>query len=133
MIRLGIEPSYAKAFRMALPSKVNAMLLSAEFWVSALMRRVELSGSFAYIVRRGDAQFGSVLVKIVNLRTRSAYLLREAQKNDASVWMRPLETQVEGDLDAYIARQVKYDPDLWVVEIEDVEGRHFLTEPVELS
>ncbi len=109
------------------------MLLSADFWVSALLRRVEQSGSFAYVTRRGDKSFGSVLIKVVNLRTRDAYVLREAQKGETSLWMRPVETLNEADLDAYIARQAKYDPDLWVVEIEDVEGRHFLTETVEMA
>ncbi len=108
------------------------MLLSADFWVSALVRRVEQAGSFAYIARKGDARYGSVLVKVVNLRTRDAYVLREAQKGDATVWMKPTASLTESDLDAYIARQVQYDPDVWVVEIEDVEGRHFLTEPVEI-
>jgi hypothetical protein len=107
------------------------MLLSADIWVSALLRRVTQAGSFAYIARRGDKSYGAVLVKVLNLRTRDLYVLREAQKGEETVWMRPVETLTEADLDAWIARQAKYDPDIWVVEIEDAEGRHFLTEPVE--
>lgn len=107
------------------------MLLSSDIWVGALLRRVEQAGSFAYIARRGDKSFGAVLVKVLNLRTRDTYVLREAQKGEESVWMRPVETKDEADLDAWIARQTKYDPDIWVVEIEDSEGRHFLTEKVE--
>jgi outer membrane autotransporter protein len=107
------------------------MLLAADFWVSALLRRVEQAGSFAYIAKRGDKSYGSVLIKVVNLRTREAYVLREAQTGEETVWMRPTEAREEADLDAWIARQIKYDSDLWVVEIEDVDGRHFLTEKVE--
>ncbi|MFT4074454.1 MAG: DUF1491 family protein [Asticcacaulis sp.] len=108
------------------------MLLSSDLWVSALLRRVEQAGSFAFIARRGDKAYGAVLVKVLNLRTRETYVLREAQKGEDTLWMRPIETKDEADLDAWIARQVKYDPDIWVVEIEDAEGRHFLTEPVDI-
>jgi hypothetical protein len=107
------------------------MLLSSDLWVSALMRRAEQAGSFAFIARRGDKAFGAVLVKVLNLRTRDTYVLREAQKDEDTIWMQPVETKDEADLDAWIARQARYDPDIWVVEIEDVEGRHFLTEKVE--
>jgi hypothetical protein len=44
--------------------------------------------------------------------------------------MQPIESEFEGELDAYIQRQIGYDPDLWVVEVEDREGRHFITETV---
>ncbi len=118
---------------MALPVRVNQLILSADIWVGALLRRVEQAGSFAYIARRGERNFGSVLIKVVNMRSREAYVLREAQKGEETVWMRPNDTVIESDLDAWIARQVKYDNDLWVVEIEDKDGRHFLTEKVEVS
>ena len=47
------------------------------------------------------------------------------------VWMHPVSSDQEPELDAYVARAVRVDPDLWVVEIEDRDGRHFLTEAVE--
>jgi hypothetical protein len=107
------------------------MLLSSDIWVGALIRRVEQAGSFAFIARRGEKSFGAVLVKVLNLKTRETYVLREAQKGEESVWMQPVEAKDEADLDDWIARQARYDPDIWVVEIEDAEGRHFLTEKVE--
>jgi len=107
------------------------MLLSTDIWAGALVRRVEQAGSFAFIARKGHMQFGAVLVKVLNLRTRDAYVLREAQNGEDTVWMRPVETVNEADIDTWIERQLRYDPDLWVIEIEDVEGRHFLTEKVE--
>jgi len=110
----------------------HPMLLSTDIWVGALIRRVELGGGFAVVARKGDPRAGAVLVKVLNRSTGEARLLSEATRGDGErVWMEPAASREEPDLDRYIERAVRIDPDVWVVEIEDKEGRHFLVEPVE--
>ncbi|WP_293905735.1 DUF1491 family protein [Phenylobacterium sp.] len=108
------------------------MLLSTDIWVGALIRRVEIGGGFAVVARKGDPRAGAVLVKVLNRTDGTARLLAEATRGDGDrVWMQPAASTSEPDLDRYIERAVRIDPDVWVVEIEDREGRHFLVEPVE--
>jgi hypothetical protein len=108
------------------------LLLSTDLWVSALIRRVEQGGAFAVVARKGDARAGAVLVKLVNRREGWTRLYAEAVRGDGErVWMQPANSEAEADLDAYVDRSRRIDPDLWVIEIEDAKGRHFLTEPVE--
>lgn len=108
------------------------MLLNSDLWVYALMRRASLGGAFATVERRGDAQAGAVLVKAVNRRAGETRLYAEATRADGErFWMQPVASLEEADVDAYIARSARIDPDLWVVEIDDPQGRHFITEPVE--
>jgi hypothetical protein len=105
---------------------------STDIWVAALIRRVELGAGFAVVSVKGDARAGSVLVKVLNLTSGTVRLFSEATRADGeTVWIRPSRAEQEADLDAYIARARTIDPDLWVVEIEDRQGRHFLTEVVE--
>lgn len=108
------------------------MLLSTDLWVQALIRRAEMAGAFAVVARKGDPRAGAVLVKAVDRRRGTARLYAEAVRADGEqVWMRPAQTEDEAALDGYVARAARIDPDLWVVEIEDGEGRHFLTERVD--
>lgn len=107
------------------------MLLNSDLWVGALIRRAGIEGASATVVRRGDARAGTVLVKAYDTAARTARLYAEAFGPDGDrLWIQPV-AGTETELDAYIARQSGYDPDLWVVEIEDRHGRHFLTERVE--
>jgi hypothetical protein len=108
------------------------LLLDTDIWVYALIRRAHQGGAFATVGRKGHSRGGAVLVKQVNRRAGEARLYAEATRGDGEqVWMQPTGSTDEADLDAYIARAVRIDPDLWVVEIDDPEGRHFLTERVE--
>ncbi len=103
-------------------------------WVAALIRRAELAGAFATVARKGDARAGAVLVKAIDRRAGTARLYAEAFDGQGErMWMQPAASTDEAVLDAYVSRAVRIDPDLWVVEIEYREGRHFLTEKVERS
>jgi hypothetical protein len=108
------------------------LLLSTDLWAGALIRRAELSGAFATVARKGDARAGAVLVKVVDRRQGRAWLYASAVRGEGEqVWMQPVASDDEAEIDAHITRQIRFDPDLWIVEIEDPQGRHFLTEPVE--
>ncbi|AQR62682.1 hypothetical protein BZG35_14280 [Brevundimonas sp. LM2] len=107
------------------------MLLNSDLWVGALIRRAQIEGANATVVRRGDARAGTVIVKAYNTSDRTARAYAEAVGTDGDrLWIQPV-SGTESDIDAWIDRQRGYDPDLWVVEIEDRQGRHFLTEKVE--
>ena len=108
------------------------MLLSTDIWVSALIRRAELGGAFAMVLHKGDARAGAVLVRVLDRASGVARLYAEATRGDGErVWMQPVAATDEAVLDGYAERARRIDPDLWVVEIEDRQGRHFLTEPVQ--
>jgi hypothetical protein len=107
------------------------MNISTDIWVYALIRRVELAGAFATVARKGDARGGAVLIKTFDPKTRTARVWAEAFGGDGdTVWMRPVQSDTEADVDAYVARAARIDPDIWVVEIEDADGARFLTETV---
>jgi hypothetical protein len=106
--------------------------IASVVWVSALIRRVELAGAFATVARRGDAAAGAILVKTFDRRAGAARLYALATRREGEpVWMQPVDSHAEGDIDAYIERAVRIDPDVWVVEVEASDGARFLTEPVE--
>jgi hypothetical protein len=108
------------------------VLLSTDIWVGALIRRAEQAGAFATVARKGDTRAGAVLVKAVDRRAGVCRLYAEAfGPTGDRIWMEPVGSTDEAALDAYVERLVRVDPDLWLVEIEDAEGRHFLTETVE--
>lgn len=107
------------------------MLLNSDLWVGALIRRAGIEGASATVVRKGDARAGTVLVKAYDTSERTARLYSEAFGPDGDrLWIQPV-TGTESEIDAHIQRHAGYDPDVWVVEIEDRRGRHFITETVE--
>jgi hypothetical protein len=107
--------------------------LKAGFWIDALRWRAEAAGASVYVARRGDPDAGAVLIKVL-LAGGMAHLFAPVRNFEGDrVWAQPLGAapSPEADATAYIERRAARDPDLWVVEIDDPKGRHFLQEPVE--
>ena len=105
------------------------MRLTAEFWVQAYLNRLRLANIPAFVVARGDATAGAVLIKLNTLDGQGVLYQRSV---DLMTGERQWITLTEGsdaDVDAAIARQRSFDPDLWVIEVEDRQGRHLLDEP----
>lgn len=108
------------------------MRVKAEIWVKALIRRASTVNVPAMVVRRGDADAGTVYVKVNRLDGFADLYAPGWNMEGERVWRLASDAQAdEATADAYLRRQADIDPDFWVVEIEDKEGRHFLTEPVE--
>ncbi len=103
--------------------------LTADLWVAAYLNRLRLADIPAFVVRRGDATAGAVLVKLNTLDGRAALWQRSVDlMTGGRTWV-ALAEGPEADIDASVARQRGFDPDLWVIEVEDRQGRHLLDDP----
>ena len=110
------------------------MRLKTALWVAAYLRRCEVEGVFGVVRRRGAEEAGAVFVRISRLdgtsdlfgpAPQSAF---EAAQGTARAFTPSLPALPAADteVEAYLAREVKFDPDVWIVEIEDRAGRNFL-------
>ena len=102
--------------------------LTAEFWIGAYLARLRLADIPAFVIARGDATAGAVVVKINTLDGQARAFARSTDTTGARVWTE-IAAGPEPDVDAALSRQRRYDPDLWIVEVEDRAGRTLLDEP----
>ena len=99
------------------------MRVTSEFFVSALLRRVFATGGFAAVERRGAAEAGAVFIR-QRFRDGFETLYGPAPQSafDAGAEGRRFEVRAErceaADCGAVISRESRFDPDLWVVELE---------------
>jgi hypothetical protein len=105
--------------------------LKAGIFVRALVRRAEVEGAAAFIVRKGNEEAGAVFIKVSRL-DGTCLVLNQARAGDGElVWSRPLGDWTEDvRAQAWLDKQIKFDPDLWIVEIEDRQGRAFVEEKI---
>ena len=105
------------------------MKLTADIWVSAYLTRLRLSEIPAFIVQKGDATAGAVLIKLNTLDGQACCYQRSFDLMTGDRKWVVLVDGAERDVDSSVAKQCSFDPDLWVIEVEDKQGRHLLDEP----
>ena len=100
------------------------MGLTTTVWVSAQIRLCDRALLPAAVVRRGDPDAGTVLVKVNRFEQGVTVYAETTAFDDEAAWLRGTGANPvpEAEADAYIARQVARDPDVWVIEIEDRKG-----------
>jgi len=102
--------------------------LRADIWVSAYLRRAGVEGAFATLRRRGAAEAGAIYVLVDRLDGRVAlYELAPSVEGERrflraheAEWIEPAEAE------AKLARQLRFDPDVWIVDLENRDGTHWL-------
>ena len=103
--------------------------LTSEIWVAAYLTRCRLATIPAFIVKKGDATAGAVIVKLNTLDGNAVSYQRSFDLMTGDRKWIVLVDGEEAEVDASIASQRGFDPDLWVIEVEDRAGRHLLDEP----
>ncbi len=102
--------------------------IPTHIWVEAGMRRVLDTGAGVYVLQRGDASRGIVIQKISDMAGQCRLLIQQRDLLGKLVWINALQDDFveEREADAYIARSVARDPDLWAIEIESKNMDVFL-------
>lgn len=100
--------------------------IPTDLWVRAHLRRCSADGIPATVARKGAPSGGLVLLKLNQLEHGCRVLTQTRDMEGRLAWLAALGGALvsEAEADAYVARSVGRDPDLWVVEIEDRDGRH---------
>lgn len=109
-----------------------ALRLRTDFWVSALRRRAEDAGAYVSIARRGADEAGAVFV-VVDHGNGCFDLYGPAPQSvfgDDYVGDRLFSLLVAAApaeaMQSRIEQEVRFDPDLWQIDIEDKHGRAFV-------
>ncbi|HEX4178574.1 MAG TPA: DUF1491 family protein [Rhizomicrobium sp.] len=105
--------------------------LKAGIFVRALIRRVQVAGASAFVVRSGAEEAGSIILKVARLDGSVLVLNQARNAKGELIWAQALGGwSAEARATVWCDKQVKFDPDVWIVEIEDREGRAFVDEAI---
>lgn len=111
------------------------MRLKSGIWASAYLRRCNIEGAFAAVRRRGADEAGAVFIKLNRLDgTGILYgpapqsVFDDARPADRlfTIVLGRDGPVADAELEARLTRELKFDPDIWIVEVEDRAGRNFL-------
>ncbi|HET8728638.1 MAG TPA: DUF1491 family protein [Alphaproteobacteria bacterium] len=100
--------------------------LPTDLWVRAHIRRCIADGVPATVAHKGDPHGGTLMLKLNQLEKGCRILSQVRDLDGRLAWLPAAKGafMTEAEADAAIARAVGRDPDLWVIEIEDRNGRH---------
>ncbi|HVZ05122.1 DUF1491 family protein [Hyphomicrobium sp.] len=108
------------------------MRLKSEIWVKAYLRRCAANGAGGVVARHGDDDAGAIFIKVVRADQMAAvFSPAPAGLDDADYerrWVSRFDAGFVSDseAEALLKREASFDEDVWIVEIEEREGRNFL-------
>lgn len=105
--------------------------LKAGIFARALIRRVQVAGASAFVLRSGAEEAGAIILKVSKLDGTCLVLNQARNAKGELVWQQVLGGWTDDRRAAdWCDKQVRFDPDLWILEIEDRAGRAFVDEQI---
>ena len=98
--------------------------LASGVMVAALLRRVAAEGGFGTVVHKGDATAGSIAI-ITRDRGETRLIERVMAGGDGYEWR---EAAAGEAIDGWIERARRFDPDLWIIELDIPDAARFVAE-----
>jgi len=95
--------------------------LTSKFWVDAYLTRLRLNNIPAFVVAKGDHTAGNVMVNLNTLAGRAEAFQRSYDASGTRIWV-TLSSGADAEVEASLARQRSFDPDIWIIEVEDKQG-----------
>lgn len=108
------------------------MSLKSSIWISAQIRQCDQAARSAMVVRRGDPDAGSIILRLDRLDGTCVLLSQIRDANGEKCWLKVGATEALSDEDAntYLEKRTSTDPDIWILEIEDRRGDYEADAPV---
>ena len=101
--------------------------LSSNTWVTAYFQFLQVEGIPFYLIRKGNDTSGAILVKVVKTKYEVQLFHNILDHIGNSSWVIFSEGN-EKEIDEDINKQISFDNDVWVVEVEEKHGRSLLDE-----
>jgi hypothetical protein len=101
--------------------------VTTDIWVHVFVRRETNRGAFATIIEIGAVEAGAIYI-LENPMDGTFTLYGPApqsligEEDDDRIFEIVLVGVCESDIDAYLAKQKKFDPDIWIVETQCRQG-----------
>ena len=109
------------------------MRLKSNIWVSAYIRRCQTENIFAVVRRHGADDAGAIFVKLALLDGRATLFAPapqtaydDSRPSERAFVATSAEPQPEQAVEERLTKELRFDPDAWIIELEDRAGRHFL-------
>lgn len=109
---------------------MTAERLPAALEVSSLLRRIQAAGDFAAVVRKGDAERGSIILLVSSRGRHIACLERMLGPTGRYQWQQvgPAESESSAQVAEFVAKRARFDEDCWAIELDIAAPERFIAE-----
>jgi hypothetical protein len=101
--------------------------------ISGILRRTAASGDFATVIRKGEAERGSILILVASRGRHFACLERILSADGSYRWVKtgPAESASSADVRDFVSRRARFDEDVWAIELDIADAERFIAETIQ--